>query len=118
MSATRLGVLRCPAVREAGEEQAEGSQLLQGWTVCLRGAEWGGHLDGWPFSQHVTRFAKGGDFELLLSRHRGSAKEQEKGGIEVQRDTEGLWAATLKKPREGLIAGGPCLPKALCLEVK
>lgn len=44
--------------------------------------------------------------ELPISGHRGSAKEQEKDGAEVQRDAQRLWAETLKKPRNGVIAGG------------
>lgn len=49
------------------------------------------HFDGWPFSQYLTKLAKGGDSapcELPISRHRGSTEEQEKEDFELQRDAQ------------------------------
>lgn len=94
-----------PSCSEAGEEQTGGKQ--GDGQFGLRGAEGGGHLGGWPYGQHATKFAKGGDFVFVSAQSRGveeAPKKEKKQALksEMPRD----WAETLKNPREGVVAGG------------
>lgn len=114
MSATRLGVLRCPAVREAGEEQTEGSRLLfmgswgdgQFAIGVLSGED---TLMGGRSASMSPGLLREETCELPLSRHRGSAREQGQGGTAVQRHAERLRAETLRNHgKDSLQVAGVC----------